>query len=127
MTHMGEPICTDAHGVSHFPMLCRRVQGKHTLHQGRVRGTTAEESHGMADGTDAHGVYQSSSCYALQTGAGKTYTMSGEGQQYNRRGITPRALHHIFEQIDIRVDRQMIVRVSFVEVYNEVCAYAPCC
>ena len=47
--------------------------------------------------------------------------MSGEGQQYSRRGITPRALHHIFEQIDIRVDRQMTVRVSFVEVYNEVC------
>ncbi|DBA69401.1 TPA: Kinesin heavy chain [Trebouxia sp. C0005] len=58
-------------------------------------------------------------CYG-QTGAGKTYTMSGESQQYSRRGITPRALHQIFEQADIRVDRQTIVRVSFVEVYNEV-------
>ena len=52
--------------------------------------------------------------------------MSGEGQQYSRRGITPRALHHIFEQIDIRVDRQMTVRVSFVEVYNEVGSLLPC-
>ena len=56
----------------------------------------------------------------MQTGAGKTYTMSGESQQYNRRGITPRALHHIFEQMDIRVDRQTTVKISFVEVYNEV-------
>ncbi len=46
--------------------------------------------------------------------------MSGESQQYSRRGITPRALHQIFEQADIRVDRQTTVKVSFVEVYNEV-------
>ena len=56
----------------------------------------------------------------MQTGAGKTYTMSGEAQQFSQRGITPRALHHIFEQVDIRVDRQITVKVSFVEVYNEV-------
>lgn len=57
---------------------------------------------------------------SMQTGAGKTYTMSGEAQQFSQRGITPRALHHIFEQVDIRVDRQITVKVSFVEVYNEV-------
>ena len=56
----------------------------------------------------------------VQTGAGKTYTMSGESQQFSRRGITPRALHQIFEQADIAVDRQTTVKVSFVEVYNEV-------
>ena len=63
----------------------------------------------------------------MQTGAGKTYTMSGESQQYSRRGITPRALHQIFEQADIRVDRQITVKVSFVEVYNEVRACQMCC
>lgn len=62
----------------------------------------------------------------MQTGAGKTYTMSGESQQYSRRGITPRALHQIFEQADIRVDRQITVKVSFVEVYNEVRACLIC-
>ncbi len=46
--------------------------------------------------------------------------MSGEAQQYSRRGVTPRALHQIFEQVDIHVDRQITVKVSFVEVYNEV-------
>ena len=46
--------------------------------------------------------------------------MSGESQQFSQRGITPRALHHIFEQVDVRVDRQITVKVSFVEVYNEV-------
>ncbi len=52
--------------------------------------------------------------------------MSGESQQYSRRGITPRALHQIFEQADIRVDRQTTVRVSFVEVYNEVRLMSDC-
>ena len=46
--------------------------------------------------------------------------MSGESQQFSRRGITPRALHEVFEQADIAVDRQTTVKVSFVEVYNEV-------
>ena len=86
---------------------------------------------GDARGDNATNAGLLSSCshalHVVQTGAGKTYTMSGEGQQYSRRGITPRALHHIFEQIDIRVDRQMTVRVSFVEVYNEVGSLLPCC
>lgn len=65
-------------------------------------------------------------CTAMQTGAGKTYTMSGESQQFSQRGVTPRALHQIFEQMDIKVDRQITVKVSFVEVYNEVNAACIC-
>ncbi|KAK9806270.1 hypothetical protein WJX72_007966 [[Myrmecia] bisecta] len=58
-------------------------------------------------------------CYG-QTGAGKTYTMSGEAQQYSRRGIIARAIHQIFQEIDARVDRQYTVKVSYLEIYNEV-------
>ena len=56
----------------------------------------------------------------LQTGAGKTYTMSGEAQQYARRGIVPRALHQLFQEVELRVDRSYDVKVSFLEIHNEV-------
>lgn len=55
-----------------------------------------------------------------QTGAGKTYTMVGDSRQYGLRGIIPRALHHIFQEVDARVDKQICVRISYLEIYNEV-------
>jgi len=55
-----------------------------------------------------------------QTGAGKTYTMSGDTSIYNQRGIVPRAINHIFREIDMRVDRQVVVKASYLEIYNEV-------
>jgi chromosomal replication initiation ATPase DnaA len=43
-------------------------------------------------------------CYG-QTGAGKTFTMSGDGRNYAHRGIVPRALHQIFREIDTQPDK----------------------
>lgn len=40
-----------------------------------------------------------------QTGAGKTFTMCGDARNYHHRGVIPRALHHIFREIDTRPDR----------------------
>ncbi|GIM16156.1 hypothetical protein Vretimale_18808 [Volvox reticuliferus] len=57
-------------------------------------------------------------CYG-QTGAGKTFTMSGGGAGYAHRGIIPRALHHTFREIDLRVDKMYRVHVSYLEIYNE--------
>ncbi|KAF8058116.1 KLP1 [Scenedesmus sp. PABB004] len=57
-------------------------------------------------------------CYG-QTGAGKTFTMSGDAASYAHRGIVPRALHHIFRQVDLRSDRLFKVAVSYMEIYNE--------
>ena len=73
-------------------------------------------------GTTPHALHCGlSSCGPLlQTGAGKTYTMSGEAQQYARRGIVPRALHQLFQEVELRVDRSYEVKVSFLEIYNEV-------
>jgi len=54
-----------------------------------------------------------------QTGSGKTFTISGENSSYVQRGIIPRTAHHIFREIDMRVDREVTVRCSFLEIYNE--------
>lgn len=48
---------------------------------------------------------------AAQTGAGKTFTMSGDARNYAHRGLIPRVLHHIFREVDMRVDRIYKVQV----------------
>ncbi|KAA0194499.1 kinesin protein KIF9 [Fasciolopsis buskii] len=57
-------------------------------------------------------------CYG-QTGAGKTYTMSGISQAYADRGIIPRALEHLFSEVEKQTKYNITVRVSYVEIYNE--------
>ena len=55
-----------------------------------------------------------------QTGAGKTFTMSGDtSSDYKQRGIIPRAVHHVFREMDVRVEKEMTVRCSYLEIYNE--------
>ncbi|KAF9579272.1 hypothetical protein BGW38_004531 [Lunasporangiospora selenospora] len=51
-----------------------------------------------------------------QTSSGKTYTMSGNEQQ---PGITPRAIEDIFKYIRENPDREFLLRVSYLEIYNE--------
>ncbi len=50
-------------------------------------------------------------CRPAQTGAGKTFTMSGGSAGYGHRGIIPRALHHVFREVDLRVDKMFRVQV----------------
>lgn len=45
-----------------------------------------------------------------QTGAGKTYTMTGATESYRQRGIIPRALSEIFKDIDQSIDQTTTVR-----------------
>lgn len=54
-----------------------------------------------------------------QTGAGKTFTMNGGTQSYQHRGIVPRSLGHIFRAIQSRPEVATVVRLSYVEIYNE--------
>ncbi|OMJ90760.1 hypothetical protein SteCoe_6838 [Stentor coeruleus] len=54
-----------------------------------------------------------------QTGAGKTYTMSGGSQNYKFRGIIPRAISQIFNEIQSKPEFSYVVKVSFAEIYNE--------
>ncbi|XP_029091936.1 centromere-associated protein E isoform X1 [Monodon monoceros] len=51
-----------------------------------------------------------------QTASGKTYTMLGS-QDY--LGVIPRAIHDIFQKIKKFPDREFLLRVSYMEIYNE--------
>jgi kinesin family protein 6/9 len=51
-----------------------------------------------------------------QTGAGKTFTMTGATQNYKYRGIAPRAIAQIFREIQDKPETAVVVRVSYLEV-----------
>ncbi|KAI9361218.1 P-loop containing nucleoside triphosphate hydrolase protein [Zopfochytrium polystomum] len=54
-----------------------------------------------------------------QTGAGKTFTMTGATENYKHRGLIPRALSHLFREIAERPQFAYTVRISYLEIYNE--------
>ncbi|KAH9520444.1 Kinesin- protein 11, partial [Bulinus truncatus] len=62
-----------------------------------------------------------------QTGTGKTFTMEGDRTEGLKStweedplsGIIPRAMHQIFDYLQIQSDIEYSVRVSFMELYNE--------
>ncbi|CAI9115993.1 OLC1v1017027C1 [Oldenlandia corymbosa var. corymbosa] len=51
-----------------------------------------------------------------QTSSGKTYTMNGCDSD---PGIIHRAVKDIFEETKMRTDREFLIRVSYMEIYNE--------
>nr|XP_025876224.1 kinesin-like protein KIN-7I isoform X3 [Oryza sativa Japonica Group] len=51
-----------------------------------------------------------------QTNSGKTYTMRGSG---NEPGIIPLAVHDLFRTIEEHLDREFLLRMSYMEIYNE--------
>ena len=54
-----------------------------------------------------------------QTGAGKTFTMLGNLTAYHQRGLIPRAISQLFEEIEARTEYEYKVRCSYLELYNE--------
>lgn len=64
-----------------------------------------------------------------QTGAGKTYTMMGKGiesenpRENRSRGLQPRVLDHLFDEICLRKDEEKdtdyLIKGSYFEIYNE--------
>ncbi|KAK9816474.1 hypothetical protein WJX72_000729 [[Myrmecia] bisecta] len=56
-----------------------------------------------------------------QTGAGKTFTMTGGKENFRSRGVIPRVLHKLFAEIKARMTSNTTVRVSYLEIYNELC------
>jgi kinesin family member 6/9 len=54
-----------------------------------------------------------------QTGSGKTWTITG-GKRYSERGLIPRALSTIFDELKKRTDITYSCQVSYMEIYNEV-------
>lgn len=56
----------------------------------------------------------------FQTGTGKTYTMTGNPDSPQSRGIIPNTFAHIFGHISKSPENQkFLVRVSYMEIYNE--------
>ena len=51
-----------------------------------------------------------------QTGSGKTHTMSGSDAE---PGVIPRAVQQVFHMINDEPDREFLLRVSYLEIYNE--------
>ncbi|KRX04254.1 P-loop containing nucleoside triphosphate hydrolase [Pseudocohnilembus persalinus] len=57
-------------------------------------------------------------CYG-QTGAGKTFTQTGSTTDYKYRGIIPRAISMLYQEIQGRYEQQINIGVSYLEIYNE--------
>ncbi|XP_058830445.1 kinesin-related protein 4-like [Topomyia yanbarensis] len=51
-----------------------------------------------------------------QTSSGKTYTMMGDEQEL---GVVPLTAREIFKEIENSRDRQFLIRVGYIEIYNE--------
>jgi centromeric protein E len=57
-----------------------------------------------------------------QTGSGKTWTMMGDGargMEGKEKGLLPRAMHNVFKYKNDHPDRIFLLRVSYMEIYNE--------
>ncbi|KAI9145064.1 P-loop containing nucleoside triphosphate hydrolase protein [Paraphysoderma sedebokerense] len=54
-----------------------------------------------------------------QTGTGKTFSMQGVPEVPHLRGIIPNTFNHIFDHISTTKQKQFLVRISFLEIYNE--------
>ncbi|XP_019405165.1 PREDICTED: kinesin-like protein KIF6 isoform X3 [Crocodylus porosus] len=57
-----------------------------------------------------------------QTGSGKTFTITGGAERYSDRGIIPRTLSYIFQQLQKDSSKVYTTNVSYLEIYNE-CGY----
>lgn len=54
-----------------------------------------------------------------QTGAGKTFTMTGSTEKFQHRGVIPRAIQQVYREIRERSEHAVTVRISYLEIYNE--------
>ncbi|XP_031273912.1 kinesin-like protein KIN-7O [Pistacia vera] len=76
------------------------------VYQARTKDIVAAAVHGFNGTVFAYG----------QTNSGKTYTMRGSS---NEPGVIPLAVHDLFNIIQEKVDREFLLRMSYMEIYNE--------
>ena len=55
-----------------------------------------------------------------QTGSGKTFTISGSPNNFTYRGIIPRAITRLFNEISNKPEFDFNIQVSYLEIYNEI-------
>ena len=54
-----------------------------------------------------------------QTGTGKTHSMVGNPADEDLKGIIPRSFSHIISSVSSDSQKKFLIRVSFIEIYNE--------
>jgi len=54
-----------------------------------------------------------------QTGGGKTYTMTGTTNNFQHRGIIPRAISQMYKEMKQRDEHEITIRISYLEIYKE--------
>ena len=54
------------------------------------------------------------------TGSGKTFTMSGSSTNFNYRGIIPRSITRLFQELGGKIEFDSKVSISYLEIYNEI-------
>lgn len=54
-----------------------------------------------------------------KTGSGKTFSMSGSPNNYNYRGVVPRGITRVFQEIGRKPEYEFVVKISYLEIYNE--------
>ena len=89
-----------------------------TVLDGASQERTFEEVGRPLCETVMQGVNATVLCYG-QTGAGKSFTMVGNGQDYHTRGILPRALASIFRGVADRPEYEYTLRLQCLEIYND--------
>ncbi|KAG7394301.1 Kinesin-like protein kif9 [Phytophthora boehmeriae] len=87
----------------------------HNVGQDRVYEAIARD---IVHGSVVDGVNGTILAYG-QTGAGKSFTMIGDTRNYQHRGIAPRAIAQLFEEVENRIELQYTIRVSYMEIYND--------
>ena len=55
----------------------------------------------------------------MKTGTGKTYTMYGNWENEEEKGLIPRSLQKIFEIIDLDNENNYTFSLSFLQIYME--------
>ncbi|KAF3836312.1 hypothetical protein F7725_028870 [Dissostichus mawsoni] len=81
-----EGVLQDVSQEEVYTRVCRRVV------LGALDGYNAREQHGLINSLSGTVL-----CFG-QTGAGKTYTMTGSTESYKQRGIIPRAIQEIYNE-----------------------------
>ena len=55
-----------------------------------------------------------------QTGSGKTFTISGAPNNFTYRGIIPRSITRLFNEISNKPEFDFNIQISYLEIYNEI-------
>eukprot|EP00667_Euglena_gracilis_P003835 EG_transcript_3847 len=91
---------------------------------GRVFDTTASQEE-IFDGIARQAVQSALEGYNAtifaygQTGSGKTYTITGGTTSFADRGIIPRAIAMIYQELNKQTEYEWSTRVSYLQIYNE--------